>query len=81
MLTAGFLSDRAIRYSKPWNTEWRLSSFQVRFKAMTRLGDMITISGVTRAGDEESFFLDFNATNPAGEVTTQAHVEFSLRRS
>ena len=81
MLIAGFLADRAYRYSKPWNAEWRLSSLQARFKAMTLLGDVVTISGTVRAGDEESFFLDLNATNPAGEVTTQAHIEISLRRS
>lgn len=79
MLMAGFLADRATRFSKPWSEDWRLSSFQARFKSMILLGDVVTITGVVKSSDLDTVCLELTAMNPAGEVTTQAHAEFSPR--
>ena len=76
MLSAGFLADRAVRFAKPWSGGWKLNSFQARFKSMTFLGDVVTISGVVKSADDKSVCLELSAANPKGELTTQAHVEF-----
>lgn len=77
MLTAGFLSDRAVRFMKQTEKRWKLSSFQSRFKAMTLLGDVVTISGVVKSCDDNAITLELTATNTRGEVTTLARVEFT----
>lgn len=79
MLSAGFLSDGAVRFMKPMEKTWRLASFQSRFKAMTYLGDTVTIQGVVKSSDEKSISLELTATNSKGEVTTQARAEFIPR--
>jgi acyl dehydratase len=81
MLTAGFLADRAVRFYQSWGSDWKLSSFQSRFKSMTFLDDIITVSGTVKSATENSICLELSALNPAGELTTQAHVEFTRRRA
>ena len=80
MLSAGFLSDRAIRFMKPVEKNWKLTSFQSRFKSMTYLGDVVTVAGTVKSSDDHSIMLELTATNPKGEVTTLARAEFTPRR-
>jgi acyl dehydratase len=79
MLSAGFLADRAVRFMKPFGAEWKLGSFQARFKAMTFLGDVITISGTVKSSNENTICLDLTAVNSSGDITTQALIEFNPR--
>jgi acyl dehydratase len=79
MLSAGFLADRAVRFMKPWEKNWKCSGIQARFKAMTFLGDTISISGAVKSITPDMIRLELNAKNGKGELTTQAFVEFTAR--
>ena len=76
MLSAGLLASRATEVMKPWNAEWKLSAFQSRFKAMTLLGETIRIAGSFKSVSADLISLELTASNPRGEVTTQALAEF-----
>lgn len=79
MLSAGFLADRANRFIQGIHANWRISAFQTRFKAMTFLGDVISVSGVVKFCDGESLRIDLVATNGKGEVTSQGYAEYTRK--
>jgi acyl dehydratase len=70
MLTAGFLATRAREVAG----SWQVKRFQCRFKAMTLLGDVVSVGGLVRALDTGSVTLDLQAKNQRGEITTTAVV-------
>ena len=76
MLTAGLLASRALEIMKPLDGTWEISSFQSRFKAMTFLGEMMTIAGSFKSVGDDTICMELNASNPNGTITTQAVVEF-----
>lgn len=79
MLSAGFLSDLAARFMKPWDALWKLAEFQTRFKSMTFLGDTVQVSGTVKSVTPEMVCLELIAKNGRGELTTQAFAEFRPR--
>lgn len=79
MLIAGWVTDRAARFCELHPLTVRgfwFRDLQFRFKAMTLMGDKITIAGTAQADPQESqaLKLELNATNQRGEVTVQAQL-------
>jgi acyl dehydratase len=72
MLSAGLLAERAVQFMKPWQGEWKLHTFQTRFKGMVFLDDTIGFSGAVKSVSEESLRLDLVAKNQRGETVTAA---------
>jgi acyl dehydratase len=72
MLSAGLLAERATQFMKPWQTQWKLHSFQTRFKGMIFLDDTVGFSGVVKSIDETNLRLDLVAKNQRGETVTTA---------
>jgi acyl dehydratase len=68
MLTAGFLATRA----REFVPGWQVRRFQCRFKAMTFLGDVISVGGVVKEAGASSVTLELQARNQKGEITTTA---------
>ena len=73
MLTAGFLAERARELVPGWDVK----RVQSRFRSMTLLGDVISLTGTVKAADGKSITLDLQARNQKGEVTTTASVTLS----
>ena len=76
MLSAGLLAERATQFMKPWQTGWKLHSFQTRFKGMIFLDDTVGFSGQVKSSDETSLRLDLVAKNQRGETVTTATVVY-----
>lgn len=73
MLIAGFLAERAQELGEADSgMRGQLVSFQVRFKAMTLLGDILTLQSTVKAADAEQAALDVQALNQRGEVVATA---------
>jgi acyl dehydratase len=72
MLSAGLLAERAVQFMKPWKGEWKLHSFQTRFKGMVFLEDTVGLSGAVKSATEEGLRLDLVAKNQRGETVTTA---------
>jgi len=72
MLSAGLLAERAVQFMKPWQEEWKLHSFQTRFKGMVFLEDTVGLSGAVKSVSEEGLRLDLVAKNQRGETVTTA---------
>lgn len=79
MLSAGYLADAAVRFMRAWESDWRLTGFQTRFRAMTFLGDFVQITGSVKSVDGKTICLELTAANSKGEVTTAAFAEYSRR--
>lgn len=79
MLIAGFLSERVLELGEQdGERRSRLSTFQIRFKAMTLLGDVLKLQATVKAADASSATLDLQAVNQRGEVTATAVATLSL---
>jgi acyl dehydratase len=78
MLTAGFLAERALQFAgkEAGRSELKLRDLQTRFKAMTVLGDVITVGGAVKDANGDGLTLDLEARNQRGEVTTTAVARF-----
>ena len=72
MLSAGLLAGRAVLFMKPWQGEWKLHSFQTRFKGMVFLDDTVGLSGTVKTVSEEGLRLDLVAKNQRGDTVTTA---------
>ena len=80
MLTSAMIAERAMMFAQDEGKipDGRLIAFQSRFKAMTFLGDVISIGGIVKAVKDEEIVLDLQAKNQKGEVTTTGEARFSL---
>ncbi len=79
MLTAGFLAERARRFmadEASGGGQFRLARFQTRFRAMTLLGDVISLGGSIKEASESEVVLELVARKQTGEVTTTATARF-----
>lgn len=76
MLSAGLIGEWAVSAA---GSDWRLTRFQTRFKAMVLLGDDITVSGARKDSAADSLVFEINATNQRGEVVTSGTAEFTRR--
>jgi acyl dehydratase len=77
MLSAGVLADRAMQFMAPWSSDWKLSSFQTRFKGMVFLNDTLVITGAVKSITEDCLRLDLIAKNQRGEILSLATAEYS----
>jgi acyl dehydratase len=78
MLIAGFMSERALRFVEKETslTGYSLIQFQARFKAMTLLGDTPQVGGIVKEITGESLWLEIQAKNQRGEITTLGTAKF-----
>jgi acyl dehydratase len=76
MLSAAFVAERAENFAREALPGARWVSFQTRFKAMTLLGDVVTVGGKVKESAEGKLVLDLVARNQRGEVTTIASAVF-----
>ncbi len=79
MLIAGMIAERAQSFAEEASEGWRLSGFQTRFKAMTFLGDVISVGGSVREAEEGSLSLELQARKQDGTVVCTALARFSRR--
>ncbi len=81
MWVAAQLSESAQSFvrSEPSLQGYQLIQFHSRFKAMTQLGDTLSIGGMVREVREREIWIDLQAKNQRGEVTTLGSLTF--RRS
>lgn len=83
MLTAAFIAERGRRFHGERLAgdgeagEWKMSRFNVRFKAMTFPGDVISVGGEVKEAGDGVLSLDLQARNQRGEVTSTGVVRFS----
>jgi acyl dehydratase len=77
MLVAAWVVDRGAEFMREEGESWRLRSFQTRFRAMTRLGDTISIGGSVKEESEQGRTLDLVARNQRGETVITATARFS----
>lgn len=78
MLTMAFIGERAVAAVRedPALAGYRLVSFQSRFKAMTLLGDVVSVGGTVKTLDAATLVLDLKAQNQRGELTTLGTARF-----
>ena len=78
MLTAAFVAERAVLFMAEESglVGFRLEKFSTRFKAMTFLGDVISVEGMVRSAEGARVVLDLTARNQKGETTTTGWAEF-----
>ena len=76
MLVAGMVSERARKFMLESfsNASVRVENMQIRFKAMTLLGDELTISGTATQPDLKRVHLSLEAHSPRGEVVATAQM-------
>ncbi|MGZ3689223.1 MAG: MaoC family dehydratase, partial [Bdellovibrionota bacterium] len=69
MLSAAFLAERAQKFMSDEVSakDFRLKQFKTRFKAMTLLGDVISLGGEVKEVLESSVTLELSAKNQKGE--------------
>jgi acyl dehydratase len=77
MLTAAFIGERALRYAQDEArlVNGRVVRMQTRFRAMTLLGDVVSVGGTLKESSQERLVLELSAHNQRGEVTTTGTVE------
>lgn len=77
MLIAGLIAERANRFMEgDVGGSWTMTRFQTRFRAMTFLGDVISIGGSIKSSSDDEIVLDLQATNQRGETATTGVVCF-----
>lgn len=78
MLTAAFVAERARRFmdEKGLAGSYVLESYQNRFRAMTLVGDLISIGGTVKEASDSRVVLDLQARNQRGETTTTGQARF-----
>lgn len=78
MYIASLISERALEFvrSQPPLQEFEMVQFQTRFKAMTLLGDIPTVSGSIKEITNDVLVLDLQAKNQRGELTTAGLARF-----
>lgn len=81
MLIAAYAAERARDFGRE-RGGLELRRFQCRFRAMTLLGDVVTISGrARREGDGGAWALELETTNQRSEVVMISRVELGSRVS
>lgn len=79
MLIAAFLSDRAREIAAEAGPTWRIASTKTRFRAMTLLGDVISVGGEVKDATQDSATLELAARKESGEVVVTATVQLSSK--
>lgn len=72
MLTMAFIGEFVQVQIQKFAPNGKLSELNCRFKAMTRLGDQITIRGKIAKSEAASIYLEIEATNQLGDVTAKS---------
>lgn len=73
MLIAGFLAERALELgAADAGGRRELAGFQIRFKAMTLLGDTLKLQGSVKSAEASRAILDLQAVNQRGETAATA---------
>jgi acyl dehydratase len=73
MLVSSFLSERALVIGEEHlHGVAFLKKFQIRFKAMTLLGDVLTLQAAAKAIESDPLALELSARNQRGEVVATA---------
>jgi acyl dehydratase len=77
MISAAFLAERAIEHleSSGVLAQYKLKSFQCRFKNMVHLGDVVSVGGAVKEAGEKTV-IDIQARNQRGEVVTLGSTEW-----
>ena len=73
MLIASLATERAIRWVGP---EAKLVEFEVRFRAMTLLGQTIRVGGMETRQESNKIHLELTAQDEKDEVKTQIRLTF-----
>ena len=82
MFIAGLVGERgALWISEHLSREifenaWRPASFQSRFRAMTFLGDTVSVGGSVKSESETQITLELQAKNQKGDVLTSSILSF-----
>jgi acyl dehydratase len=74
MLIAGIIAECGRRAA---GEGWTFTRLQNRFRAMTFLGDTLSISGSVKTVKEDILTIDLQARNQRGEVVTTGSATFS----
>ncbi len=77
MLIAGFIAERGRQAVSGEGGDWIFSRLHNRFRAMTFLGDTLSIGGTVKSVSEDSITLDLQARNQRGEVVTTGAATFT----
>ncbi len=76
MFVSALIAERARTFIREHDElqDYSLCRYQSKFKAMTLLGDSVSIGGSVRESTEAEVVLDLQAKNQRGETTTQGVV-------
>jgi acyl dehydratase len=73
MLVAAFLAERAREFiHDELQGSAKLAGFQARFRAMTFLGDVLSLQGTIKSASDQELCLDLQAMNQRGEIAATA---------
>ena len=85
MLIAGLIGERGCNWLRShlpegtYERDWRPSGVQTRFRAMTFLGDAVSVGGRVKSETESSITLELQAKNQKGDILTTASLSFTRR--
>jgi len=78
MLSAALIAERAVRFVEKEAPlkRYKLVQFQTRFKAMTGLGDQLSVRGVVKEVTEHGITVELQAKNQKGQLITTGLAQF-----
>ena len=80
MLIAGFVSERGVRFMQDeLGGQYEVKQVQLRFRAMTFVGDVISVAGSVRKVSGSEVTLELQASKQTGEVVATGTLRFARR--
>ena len=85
MFIAGLIGERGCNWMRShlpqgtYEREWRSSGLQTRFRAMTFLGDTVSVGGSVKSETDLLIVLELHAKNQKGDILTTASLSFTRR--
>lgn len=80
MLIAGFMAEWAVDFMRAQEGGWKIAKFNTRFRAMTLIGDIISVSGSVKSVAPGQVKIDIQAKNQRGEIVTIGSAVFAMRQ-
>jgi|GEM_PF-7078608 len=77
MLISGFLAERALELRDRERPDWKLAHWQIRFRAMTFLGDVLSLGSQVKSVSDSELELELSARNQRGEMVATATARLS----
>ena len=82
MFIASLVGERGLKWMRErfpdgnFDRQWKPSAVMSRFRAMTFLGDTVSVGGTVKTESESQMILELQAKNQKGEILTTARFSF-----